>query len=189
MSVKNTPTTLVRANFTESRQVERSAERIVAVPAEWDEDRIRKELEDWCLNNFEDWDDQDDFDSALDVSIVECDDPDTEIDFDLTDSDDRSQKSCMLPEQKRALQVFVRGFDSQEAGEKICKSLEALGFTVSERFDGSQDTLGGLIETTITCNDSLEADDPGIIQQMVEDAVGRSLKLQWRQYELTSEQL
>lgn len=48
-----------------------------------------------------------------------------------------------------ALQIFVRGFHSQEAGQKLASVLSDLGFELKDCFDGSSDDLGGLIETQI----------------------------------------
>lgn len=55
-----------------------------------------------------------------------------------------------------AIQVFVRGFETQSSGEKIVKVLQRLGFTVTECFDGQSDSRGGLIETAICYEDHLE---------------------------------
>src|SRR5690348_8319082 len=48
-----------------------------------------------------------------------------------------------------ALQVFVRGFETQTAGERIVKVLKNYGFSILECFDGESDDGGGVIETNI----------------------------------------
>ena len=48
-----------------------------------------------------------------------------------------------------ALQVFVRGFETQAAGERIVKVLKNYGFSILECFDGESDDGGGVIETNI----------------------------------------
>lgn len=48
-----------------------------------------------------------------------------------------------------ALQLFVRGFETQENGDKMVLVLLGYGFEIKHKFDGSQGTLGGLIETWI----------------------------------------
>jgi hypothetical protein len=58
----------------------------------------------------------------------------------------------------RALQVFVRGFETHQSGGKIVEVLQDFGFTVSDCFDGTADSRGGLIETAICYEDHLEGD-------------------------------
>lgn len=62
------------------------------------------------------------------------------------------------------LQVFVRGCETQVAGERIVGVLEDYGFTVLERFDGQADSRGGLIETDI--RDVALLDGEGDIEQL-----------------------
>ncbi|KAA5537983.1 hypothetical protein FYK55_27970 [Roseiconus nitratireducens] len=66
-----------------------------------------------------------------------------------------------------ALQVYVRNFATQHRGERIVAQLESLGFTVKECYDGTLDSLGGLIETHITSVDELKTDDPDDIRALV----------------------
>ena len=49
-----------------------------------------------------------------------------------------------------ALQVIVRGFQTQENGNVIVKQLEDAGFSIKEKIDGQSDSGGGIIETEIT---------------------------------------
>lgn len=58
----------------------------------------------------------------------------------------------------RALQVFVRGFGTQWSGEKIVEVLQDFGFTVTDCFDGTADSRGGLIETNVCYEEHLEGD-------------------------------
>lgn len=58
----------------------------------------------------------------------------------------------------RALQVFVRGFQTQRSGEQIVEVLQDFGFTVTDCFDGTADDRGGLIETNVCYEDHLEGD-------------------------------
>jgi len=48
-----------------------------------------------------------------------------------------------------AVRVYVRGFGSQEVGERIVAYLEEEGFRVAEFFNGNEDSLGGIIGTHI----------------------------------------
>lgn len=57
-----------------------------------------------------------------------------------------------------AIQVFVRGFETQGNGERIVEVLQNFGFTVTDCFDGTADSRGGLIETAICYEDNLEGD-------------------------------
>jgi len=66
-----------------------------------------------------------------------------------------------------ALQLFVRGFETQENSDKIVRVLQDIGFEIKEKFDGTQDTLGGLIETYITQFDHLACDSLDEIRQAV----------------------
>jgi len=81
-----------------------------------------------------------------------------------------------------ALQIFVRGFETPEAAEKIVKELERMGFLVVANFDGRYDSRGGLIETAIQPADELETEDFDEILKAV--AVTNNTFIQYRTYEL-----
>jgi hypothetical protein len=77
-----------------------------------------------------------------------------------------------------ALQLFVRGFETSESGDKIVRVLQEYGFDVKEQFDGSTDSLGGLIETHVTPVDSLACDDLDEIVQAVRRVAGDQVVVQ-----------
>lgn len=84
-----------------------------------------------------------------------------------------------------ALQIFVRGFETPEAGEKIVNELERMGFLVVTNFDGRYDSRGGLIETAIKPADELETEDFDEILKAV--AVTNDTFIQYRTYEFLDE--
>lgn len=49
-----------------------------------------------------------------------------------------------------ALQVTVRGFNDTFTADRIVEVLEGVGFGIETAFAGKFDSLGGIIETTIT---------------------------------------
>lgn len=84
-----------------------------------------------------------------------------------------------------ALQVFVRGFETPKASEKIIKELERMGFLVVTNFDGRYDSRGGIIETAIQPADELETEDFDEILKAVADT--NDIFIQYRTYELLDE--
>lgn len=86
----------------------------------------------------------------------------------------------------RALQVFVRGFETQRSGEKIVEVLQEFGFTVTDRFDGTADSRGGLIETAICYEDHLEG-DLSTLQEAVFAVAPPGTFIQHRKFRLRSE--
>jgi hypothetical protein len=84
-----------------------------------------------------------------------------------------------------ALQIFVRGFETREAGDQIIKILNELGFEIAEAIDGSGDTRGGIIGTRIMPTDELETDDLDEIDEAV--AVTDQTFIQYRKYRLHGE--
>lgn len=81
-----------------------------------------------------------------------------------------------------ALQIFVRGFESREAGQQVVTALNELGFEVQEAFDGTEDDRGGLIGTRIMPTDELETDDLDAILEAV--ALADGTFIQYRRYDL-----
>ena len=87
-----------------------------------------------------------------------------------------------------ALQVFVRGFEGTERGEDIANYLTEIGFSVEDIFDGSSDSLGGLIETDDVYQDELAETDPDIILSVLRERTGfDGLWLQTREFRLAEE--
>lgn len=58
-----------------------------------------------------------------------------------------------------AIQVIVRGFETQTVGQLIVDKLTDYGWDVPEMFDGEHDSMGGLIETNIADVNQLEVTD------------------------------
>lgn len=87
-----------------------------------------------------------------------------------------------------ALQVFIRGFETQESGERIIDVLENYGFTVLERFDGQSDSRGGLIETDIRHVDFLDGgDDLDALTEAVFAVSPPGTFIQYRAFRVTDE--
>ncbi len=86
----------------------------------------------------------------------------------------------------RALQVFVRGFETQQGGGKIVEVLQDFGFTVTDCFDGTADSRGGLIETNVCYEDHLEG-DLNALQEAVFAVAPPGTFIQHREFRLRSE--
>lgn len=84
-----------------------------------------------------------------------------------------------------AVQVFVRGFQSSQNGDRIIKILEGLGFDIKESFDGTADSRGGIISTHIAPVDELETDNLDEIREAV--AVAEGTFIQYRTFRLGRE--
>lgn len=85
-----------------------------------------------------------------------------------------------------AIQVFVRGFETQRSGEKIVEVLQEFGFSVTNCFDGQADSRGGLIETNICYEDHLEG-DLNDIQKAIFALAPPGTFIQHRKFRLSSE--
>jgi hypothetical protein len=82
-----------------------------------------------------------------------------------------------------ALQVFVRGFETKENGDKIVRVLQGYGFEIKEKFDSSADTFGGLIETYITPVDHLDCADPHRLGQAARRVAGEQTFIQYEYWD------
>lgn len=86
----------------------------------------------------------------------------------------------------RAIQVFVRGFETQGSGQKIVEVLQRFGFTVTDCFDGRADSRGGLIETNLCYEDHLEG-NLNALQEAVFAVAPPGTFIQYRLFTLTDE--
>ena len=85
----------------------------------------------------------------------------------------------------KALQIFVRGFQTHDSGVEIIDVLTQIGFEISFMFDGTSDSRGGIIETSIVPCDTLECSDPELILKAV--MVKPGIILQYREFQLEDE--
>ena len=85
----------------------------------------------------------------------------------------------------KAIQIFVRGFQTQDVGNQIITALGDLGFTLRTACDGSSDSAGGLIETEIAFCDELENENLAEIRDAITFTPG--IVLQYRQFTLEDE--
>lgn len=58
-----------------------------------------------------------------------------------------------------ALQLFVRGFETTQLGDKLVTKLTDIGFQIAFQAAGDADSMGGIIETHITWVDHLDPND------------------------------
>src|SRR5687767_14633692 len=73
-----------------------------------------------------------------------------------------------------ALQVFVRGFETTNLGDKLVAKLEDIGFRIVLKAAGDADSMGGIIETNIVSIIELDPDDVQAIRKALHEVVGNS---------------
>jgi hypothetical protein len=89
-----------------------------------------------------------------------------------------------------ALQVFVRGFETAEAGDNLVEKLQDIGFQIAMRAGGGVDSLGGIIETYITPVIHLDPEDVEDIANEIYEVVGpepSAVFVQYLAYECTED--
>lgn len=87
----------------------------------------------------------------------------------------------------KAIQLFVRGFHSEELGDKIIAKLQDLGFSVYLACDGKSDDLGGLIETHITPVDCVAVKMEAIKPTIHAIDPETPIFVQWRMWQCVDE--
>jgi hypothetical protein len=87
----------------------------------------------------------------------------------------------------RAIQLFVRGFHSEELGDKIIAKLQDIGFSVDLACAGESDDLGGIIETHITPVDQLSVEAETIKAAIHAIDPDTPIFVQWRIWQCVDE--
>ena len=158
----------------------------VRVPAEWDKAQIEQAVLNYVDSNGLYWQ-TDDLEDERVTSITVGDETTEKPDLTLgvEGEDPKESRPVALPP-PLAVQVFVRGFGTEETGNKMVVALKEMGFTVGDCFTAEADDNGGLIETHPAPMDSLEPSSVGDILLALRRIVS-GVRVQYRCWELACE--